>query len=122
MVTMISNLGRNGLSDWVVQRVSAVILLAYILFLGGTILLTPEMQYAHWQGLFSQTWMRIFSLISLLSLCAHAWIGMWTVATDYLTPMTLGAAATKVRFLFQLFCLIVLLTYFFWCVQILWGI
>ncbi|MDC0598720.1 succinate dehydrogenase, hydrophobic membrane anchor protein [Gammaproteobacteria bacterium] len=122
MVTSITSFGRSGLYDWVVQRVSAVILLAYILFLVAVFIKFPDMQYGNWQAIFAKTWVRIFSLISLTALCAHAWIGMWTIATDYLTPMTLGAAATKVRFVFQLACLIILLTYFFWGVQILWSI
>ncbi len=122
MVTNVTSFGRSGLYDWVVQRVSAVILLTYVLFMVYVFVSTPEMTYLDWQMLFSKTPVRIFSLISLLSLCAHAWIGMWTIATDYLTPMTLGNSANKVRFLFELACLIILFVYFLWCVQILWSI
>jgi succinate dehydrogenase / fumarate reductase membrane anchor subunit len=39
------------------------------------------------------TVMRIFSYWLLLSLAAHAWIGMWTVFTDYLTVRQMGASA-----------------------------
>ena len=122
MVTSITNFGRSGVYDWVLQRVTAVVLLAYVIFLVGAFVCIDDMQYSDWQALFAQTWVRIFSLISLMALCSHAWIGMWTIATDYLTPMTFGRAATKVRFLFQLACIITLFTYFIWCVQILWSI
>jgi succinate dehydrogenase / fumarate reductase membrane anchor subunit len=122
MVSNISNLGRNGVADWLIQRVSALVLLAWILFLVFYIAVTDALTAQLWQELFSQTWMRVFSLAALLSLCAHAWIGMWTISTDYLTAMALGKAATAVRLLFQLACLLVLLTYFVWCVQILWSI
>ena len=33
MVTNITNLGRSGLSDWLIQRISAVILAVYALFM-----------------------------------------------------------------------------------------
>jgi succinate dehydrogenase / fumarate reductase membrane anchor subunit len=122
MVTSVTSLGRNGLHDWLVQRVSAVVLLAYFLFLAAYIGMAEELTFIEWRGLFAQSWMKVFSLLALLSLCAHAWIGMWTIATDYLTGMALGAAATVVRLLFQLACLLVLITYFAWCVQILWSI
>jgi succinate dehydrogenase / fumarate reductase membrane anchor subunit len=35
MVTSATNFSRTGLSDWLVQRVSAVVLLAYSLFVFG---------------------------------------------------------------------------------------
>ncbi|MDP2284141.1 MAG: succinate dehydrogenase, hydrophobic membrane anchor protein, partial [Pseudohongiella sp.] len=85
MVKNVTSFGRSGLSDWVVQRVSAVILGVYFVGLLSFMLLTPELGFAEWKSLFSATWMRIASLAALLALCAHAWIGMWTVATDYLT-------------------------------------
>ena len=122
MVSSITSLGRNGASDWLIQRVSAIVLLAWILFVVVFIASTDDLTAPLWQELFSHTWMRVFSLAALLSLCAHAWIGMWTISTDYLTAMALGKAATAVRLLFQLACLLVLLTYFVWCVQILWSI
>ena len=67
-------------------------------------------------------WMRIFSLLALVALGVHAWVGMWTISTDYLTPMALGKWATIVRFLFQATCGIAMFTFFVWGVQILWGI
>jgi succinate dehydrogenase / fumarate reductase membrane anchor subunit len=122
MVTNVTSFGRSGLYDWVVQRVSAVILLLYILFIAFVFITKPDMQYQEWQALFASNPVRIFSLIALLSLCAHAWIGMWTIATDYLTSKMLGASANKVRFIFELLCLIVLFVYVVWGVQILWSI
>ena len=122
MVTNITSLGRNGVYDWLVQRISAVILLTYFIFLALYVGTNPELTYPQWQGLFSSIGMRAFTLLALLSLCAHAWIGMWTIFTDYLTRAALGGAATAVRLGFQLLCLLVLFAYFVWCVQILWSI
>ena len=122
MVTNITSLGRNGVYDWLVQRVSAVVLLAYFLFLAFYVGTNPELTFQQWQGLFDSIPMRMFSLLALLSLCGHAWIGMWTIATDYLTSADFGGAATILRLFFQLLCLLVLFAYFVWCVQILWSI
>lgn len=122
MVTNVTNLSRSGLYDWMVQRVSAVLLAAYVLFLLGYLVFNPGLTYADWQGLFSQNWMRIFSMLTLVALSVHAWVGMWTISTDYLTPMALGKSATIVRFLFQATCGLAMFIYFVWGVQILWGI
>tara|TARA_R110000782_G_scaffold17310_7_gene48521 strand:+ start:2006 stop:2374 length:369 start_codon:yes stop_codon:yes gene_type:complete len=122
MVTNVTNLSRSGLYDWMAQRVSAVVLALYTLFLLGYLVFNPGLGYEEWRALFSQNWMRIFSLLTLVALSAHAWVGMWTISTDYLTPMSLGKWATILRFLFQAFCGLVMFVYFVWGVQILWGI
>lgn len=121
MVTSVTNFGRSGVYDFLVQRISAVVLLAYVLFLVGYLVLSDGVSYLEWRGLFAQMWMRVFSLVALLALIAHAWIGMWTIGTDYLTRMALGGAATAVRLLYNLFCTAVFAIYFAWCVQILWS-
>ena len=122
MVRNVTSFGRSGLSDWVVQRVSAVILGIYFVGLLGYLILAPELGYAQWQALFSTTWMRIASLAALLALCAHAWIGMWTVFTDYLTEYMLGPKGTVLRIFFQTASVLLIFVYLVWGVQILWGL
>lgn len=122
MVTNVTNLSRSGLYDWMAQRVSAVVLAAYVLFLLGFLIFNPGLTYAEWQALFSQNWVRIFSLLTLVALSVHAWVGMWTISTDYLTPMGIGKSATVIRFLFQAVCGLAMFVFFVWGVQILWGI
>lgn len=115
MVASVTSFGRSGVYDWMVQRVSAVVLAAYSLFMLGYLLLTPELTYESWSALFSNTCMRIFSLMALVSLGAHAWVGLWTVTTDYIKNGV-------VRFLAQAGCGAVMFVYFAWGVQVLWGL
>ncbi len=122
MVTNVSNLGRSGLFDWLVQRFSAVILAAYSFFILGSFILNPDMNYAQWSAIFDSTSMRIFSVITLIALCAHAWIGMWTISTDYLTELQLGRRATLIRLLFQAGCALLTCIYLLWGIQIFWGL
>jgi len=121
MVTAVTNLGRSGLSDWLIQRVTALVLLAYTLFIVGVVFFGPAMQYAEWVALFSQTWVRVFSLAALLSIAAHAWIGLWSVSTDYLTERMMGSKANVLRLMFQAVVAMALFTYVVWGIQILWG-
>lgn len=121
MVTNVTNFSRSGLYDWMAQRVSAVVLAAYALFLLGYVLANPDMGYTQWNILFHKPWMRIFSLMALVSTAVHAWVGMWAVTTDYLTPMTFGKWATGVRFLAQVLCGMLMFVLFVWGIQILWG-
>ncbi|MFG6157986.1 succinate dehydrogenase, hydrophobic membrane anchor protein [Halomonas sp. 1390] len=114
MVTNITNFGRSGLSDWLLQRVSAVILALYSLFIVGFLLFNPGLDYAVWSGLFAQTWMRIFSLLAFISLAAHAWVGLWTVTTDYLKP-------TGIRIGTQLIIILAIFVFLVWGITVLWG-
>lgn len=122
MVTNVTSFGRSGLYDWLIQRITAVVLAVYLVTLLGYLILTPDLDYQQWQELFSATWMRIASLMALMALCAHAWIGMWTISTDYLTSDMLGGKATLIRFLFQAACVVLMFIYLVWGIQILWGI
>ena len=119
MVTAVTSFGRSGLSDWLVQRVSAVILLAYFTTLGFAI--GGGVEYAEWKALFEQTWMRIFSLMAILSLAAHAWIGIWAVLTDYLTERLMGSTGNVLRITCQLGASLLIFVYVIWGIQILWG-
>ena len=119
MVTAVTSMGRSGLYDWLMQRVSAVILLAYFLFIGCTVLCGVD--YVSWKALFSETWVRIFSLMALLSLGVHAWVGLWQVLTDYLTERMMGQMGNVLRFGLQVICGLTMFTYVVWGIQILWG-
>lgn len=121
MVTAVTSFGRSGLYDWVIQRVTAVIMTAYLIFIVAYILCNPELDYAQWQGLFGQLWMRIFSLITLISIVAHAWIGLWSVVMDYLTDRLLGNKALILRLFAQVLLAIVAVIYTVWGIEILWG-
>lgn len=122
MVTAVTSFGRSGLYDWLMQRVSAVIMAAYVIFLIGFILSTPEMTYQLWSELYSGMAMRVFSLLTLVSVAAHAWIGMWSVLTDYITSRLMGSKAMPIRLFLQVSMGLVAVIYVIWGVEILWGV
>jgi succinate dehydrogenase / fumarate reductase membrane anchor subunit len=122
VVTNVTSFGRSGLYDWVVQRLTAVYLAVYFVGLLGYLALSPELSFEQWRDLFSATWMRVASLFALVALCAHAWVGLWTISTDYLTSDLLGSKASVIRFAFQSACVIVMFIYLVWGIQILWGL
>ena len=121
MVTNVSSFGRSGVFDWVVQRLTAAVLAAYTLYLAAFLVMNPDLDYQQWQALFSSFGMRFFSLVTLLSIVAHGWIGMWAISTDYLTTRLMGPKATVLRILFQIGCILLTLLYLVWGIEILWG-
>jgi len=121
MVTAVTSLGRSGLSDWLIQRATAVILAAYTLFIVVYLLMNPELTYAQWAELFSQLWVRVFTLLVLLSIVAHGWIGLWVVLTDYVTTRLIGSGATMLRTGAMGLYALVSLTFLVWGIEIIWG-
>jgi len=122
VVTNVTSLTRSGLSDFVVQRVSAVVLVLYTLCLLGWFATTAELSHAVLVEFFGRISMQIFSTLAVLSTAAHAWIGMWTVGTDYIRPHYFGAHATSWRLLYQGGVLIVLFLYVAWGLQVFWTL
>lgn len=112
MVTNVTALSRSGLSDWLVQRVSAIIVASYVLFLCGFIVTQQPINFMSWYELFAGLGMRIYTLLVLIALMAHTWIGMWTIFTDYLKPMWL-------RLCVEIATILALMVYLFWGIYIL---
>jgi succinate dehydrogenase / fumarate reductase membrane anchor subunit len=52
--------------------------------------------------------------LAFISIAAHAWVGLWTVSTDYLKQ-------TGVRFAFQAVVMLAIFVFLVWGVQVLWG-
>ena len=121
MVTQVTNFGRSGLSDWLVQRATAVILAAYFVTMVSFLICNPDMSYEQWKEFFDCTAMKAFSTATILAIVSHAWIGLWAVSTDYMTTRLMGTKGTVLRLLFQTFYSVVLFYYLVWGMQILWG-
>lgn len=122
MVTTVTSFGRSGLSDWLLQRITAVVITAYVICQVGYILSSSDLNYMQWKEFHSSLPMRMFSLLAVLSVAIHAWIGLWAVLTDYVTVRLLGPKATALRLIFQLGMIGVTLLYVIWAIDILWGI
>lgn len=75
-----------GLRDWLVQRVTAVIVLAYAVAILVFLLLAADASFDGWKMLFSLTWVKVLTTVSMLALLWHAWIGMRDIWMDYIKP------------------------------------
>lgn len=104
-----------GVRDWLVQRVTALVMAAYVIVLVAVLLTDSPGDYEQWRAMFSPQWMRLASLLFFLSLFWHAWIGMRDILMDYIKP-------TALRLGLQVVVILLLVAYAAWAVQILWGI
>ncbi len=122
MITNVTSFSRSGLSDWLLQRVTAVVMAAYTVFITGYLLFNSGLEYSQWLVLHSYFAMKVFNVLTVLSIAVHAWIGLWAVLTDYVTVRLLGPKATALRIFLQLGMIAVTLIYVIWALDIVWGI
>ncbi len=104
-----------GLKDWLAQRVSAVVMALYALWMFGILLVCPPNDFAAWRGLFAYEGVKAVTFVFLVSLFWHAWIGVRDILMDYIQP-------TGLRLLLQVLVIVALVGYAGWSIQILWSI
>jgi len=110
----VTSLTQNGLRDWILQRISAVYMILYIVMFTVMCFLVDKLTYEIWSGWFSNQFIRIATILFFISLLIHTWIGIWTVTTDYITSILF-------RNVIHFVVLISLIAFLFWGIEILWG-
>ncbi|MDR3431724.1 MAG: succinate dehydrogenase membrane anchor subunit [Rouxiella aceris] len=114
MVNNVSALGRNGVHDWLLLRAAAIVITLYILYIIGFVAMAQEINFEVWHGFFASSITKVFTLLTLLSILVHAWIGMWQVLTDYVKPLA-------VRLVLQLAIVVTLVVYLLYGTLVVWG-
>lgn len=114
-LTTALSLTSNGLRDWLIQRFSSLIIGCYFVVLLSFFFSHPHLDFDMLRNFFAIIWVQVFTLIALLSLFAHAWVGIWTVITDYIKSIAL-------QLILQAVVIITLFVYLFWGASILWKL
>jgi succinate dehydrogenase / fumarate reductase, membrane anchor subunit len=104
-----------GFRDWIIQRVTAVVMAVYTIVFLGMLAINNPTGYEAWKDMFTVPVFRFFTFITLLSLFYHAWIGIRDIWMDYVKPVAL-------RFILEAVTALVLIGYAGWAIQILWGV
>lgn len=120
LVVNATSLSRSGVADFLLQRVSAVFLAVYAGCIVWFVLANPELDYRQWEIFMGAPGMLILGTLTLLSWGIHAWIGMWTVGTDYLTEHHIGKFATVLRLVYQFGVTSLIIVYFVLGFVIIW--
>jgi succinate dehydrogenase / fumarate reductase, membrane anchor subunit len=115
MVRNILALTSSGVRDWLIQRVTAVVIFVYLAYVSYFVISNTPVSYQAWQQLAACTWMQVGSSLVLLAIVWHAWIGLWTVFTDYVKCSCL-------RIVLQTSVIITLLGCFVWGLKIVWSV
>ncbi|MFY3138689.1 succinate dehydrogenase, hydrophobic membrane anchor protein [Achromobacter xylosoxidans] len=109
-----------GVIDFIVQRITAIIMAVYTLVLLIGILLMPAFTYESWHALFTfyvgvLPVGQILATLAFFALAWHAWIGVRDIWMDYVKPVGL-------RLLLQVLTILWLIGSVVYFAQILWSI
>ena len=104
-----------GWRDWLIQRVTAVIMLVYTLFFLAVLLGMSQIDYERWHALWSLSIMRYATIFFVVSALLHAWVGVRNIFMDYVKD-------TGLRLVLYVLVILTLVAYGVWAWQILWGV
>ena len=76
--------GLQGLRPWIIQRISAVIIAAYILYFAFCVLFVNPLSADAWSPWLAQPFNNISMGLFLVAVLWHAWIGIRDVVLDYI--------------------------------------
>ncbi len=103
-----------GLKDWLAQRITALVMMLYTLFIAVAVLGGVH-DFESWRGLMAHGFVRFFSFLFIVSLCWHAWIGVRDIWMDYIKPVGIRLALHSLTAL-------ALVGYAGWAIQVIWRL
>ena len=71
------------ISEWWLQRISAVLIAAYVFLLLGLLLVKGTPNAVQWQTLFANTGFKLATLLAVLAMAYHGLVGAMHVWPDY---------------------------------------
>jgi succinate dehydrogenase / fumarate reductase, membrane anchor subunit len=104
-----------GMRDWLSQRVTATLMALFTAVLLAQLLWPGPLGYDRWAGIFSAQWMKLFTLVIVIAMAWHAWVGVRDIWMDYVKPM-------GIRLSLQVASIVWLLGCTGWAVQVLWRL
>jgi succinate dehydrogenase / fumarate reductase membrane anchor subunit len=102
-----------GTRGWLAQRITALLMAVYTPIALAIFLSRAPWTYDAWRAFFSQGWVRIATLLFVISLAWHAWVGARDILMDY-------AKHDGLRLALQVLTVLLLAGYVSWAIEILW--
>jgi succinate dehydrogenase / fumarate reductase membrane anchor subunit len=103
-----------GWRDWLVQRISAVVLALYTVLILALLLWHGGLDQAAWLSTFRNEPFRLATFIVMVAALWHAWVGVRNILMDYVKPV-------GIRLALQVVVIAVLVAYLGWTIQVLWA-
>lgn len=106
---------KSGLQAWIIQRISAFFITLYISYILYFFIKNQEITYKLWISFLSCTYTKVLTIISLICLLMHSWIGLWIISNDYIKN-------NYIRMIIQIFISLISIVYTIITLKIIWSI
>ena len=103
-----------GLLEWLLQRLTAVVMAFYTVGVAICLLMHAPARHEELRTLFAGGLLRVATMLFLLALFYHAWVGVRDIVMDYIK-------SAAMRLGLQTLVGMVLMLYAIWSAAILWG-
>jgi succinate dehydrogenase / fumarate reductase membrane anchor subunit len=105
----------RGLDMWLLQRASALYMFVFLVVFLLLFLMAGPMNFETWRGFFVPMAMKVGSLLFVMALLVHAWIGLREIFIDYVHFLVVRLGLYLAFGALYLGCLV-------WTVDILWSV
>lgn len=75
---------RNGVNEWIFQRISNLAIIAWFIIYLGLIIVKSPTSYEAWVLLHSALWFKIYSSTTLVLASLNSMLAGWQIGTDYI--------------------------------------
>ena len=82
----------SGLKAWAIQRLTAIYIGLFSLYLVAVLLFAAPADYPAWKAWVGSPVVSIALMLFIFSILMHAWIGVRDVLIDYIHPIAVRAA------------------------------
>jgi len=103
-----------GLRDWLAQRITAVIMVVYTAVILSAVAGLPRLDYYQWKVLWQTPVVRYATVLVVICLLLHVWVGMRDIFMDYIKDHAL-------RLTLYVLTIAALTGYGIWAIRILWS-
>lgn len=115
---MLKKIFRNayaGLRNWLLQRMTALVMALYSVTMAVLVATQKPDDYPSWRAMFSPFWVRVATLMFCMCLLLHAWLGVRDILKDYVKSL-------MIRMSLQRLFAAAIVAYALWAATILWSI
>ncbi len=81
----------SGLKAWAIQRLTAIYIALFLLYLLGVLLFAAPSDHLAWKAWLGGPVVSVALLLFVVSVLMHAWIGVRDVLIDYVHPIAIRA-------------------------------